>query len=185
MKTCTKCMSSLSLECFAKRSASKDGYCTRCKWCMSLEAKAQYVAKREQRLADVLANYAANRDAKCEYGRTYYRKNRDACAERVVRYQSNKRKTDPEFATASRARVAKRRAGRLRATPAWANFAEIKKFYRLADALTKQTGVRHEVDHVVPLQSPLVCGLHNQFNLQVLPLKKNRTKSNKHWPDMP
>lgn len=37
----------------------------------------------------------------------------------------------------------------------------------------------HHVDHVVPLNHPLVSGLHNQFNLQYLKAEDNLKKSNK------
>ncbi len=42
-----------------------------------------------------------------------------------------------------------------------------------------------EVDHVVPVNSPLVCGLHVFPNLQLLHQKLNVAKGNRHWPDMP
>jgi hypothetical protein len=42
-----------------------------------------------------------------------------------------------------------------------------------------------EVDHIVPLQSDIVCGLHNEFNLTVITKKANSEKRNYFWPDMP
>lgn len=47
------------------------------------------------------------------------------------------------------------------------------------------TNLDWQVDHIVPLQSELVSGLHNEFNLQVITRVANRIKSNKFWPDMP
>lgn len=42
-----------------------------------------------------------------------------------------------------------------------------------------------EVDHIVPIISPIVCGLHCWHNLQLLDKKLNASKGNKYWPDMP
>ena len=44
---------------------------------------------------------------------------------------------------------------------------------------TEFSGVQHEVDHVIPLSHPNVCGLHCSDNLQVLTSKENHEKSNK------
>ena len=65
-----------------------------------------------------------------------------------------------------------------RATPKWINRTRIRKIYDFAS--------RHgrHVDHIVPLNSPLVCGLHCEDNLQVLLPRVNYYKSNTTWPDM-
>ena len=67
---------------------------------------------------------------------------------------------------------------RIRATPPWANFEKIRAIYDEAARLTWLTGVEHTVDHQIPLRNPLVCGLHNEFNLQVLPKYLNDRKGN-------
>lgn len=41
----------------------------------------------------------------------------------------------------------------------------------------------HEVDHIIPLNHPLVCGLHCVANLQYLTVEANREKSNKWKPE--
>ena len=46
--------------------------------------------------------------------------------------------------------------------------------------VTAETGVPHEVDHVVPLQAVDVCGLHVPWNLSVETAEANRRKQN-HW----
>lgn len=65
------------------------------------------------------------------------------------------------------------------ATPTWADRELIKELYTLAQKLTEQTGIPHEVDHVIPLQGKTVSGFHVENNLQVIPATENRRKSNK------
>lgn len=79
-------------------------------------------------------------------------------------------------------------ANRLKATPAWANEFFIEEAYDLAarrSALKTGGHSKWHVDHIVPLQSKLVCGLHVHNNLQVIPAYANQSKSNRYWPDMP
>ena len=74
-----------------------------------------------------------------------------------------------------------RRAAKVNATPGWltqADRREIASIYERAALLTAATGERHEVDHVVPLRSSVVCGLHVPWNLEVIKAYKNRAKSN-------
>lgn len=83
------------------------------------------------------------------------------------------------------ARGASRRAREKRATPVWANHFFIEEAYDLAQLRTKATGFKWHVDHIVPLISKRVCGLHVENNLQVIPATTNASKGNRHWPDMP
>ncbi len=69
------------------------------------------------------------------------------------------------------AKNAKYKAAKLNATPNWANLIAIKEIYRAC-----HTG--YHVDHIVPLQNDLVCGLHCEFNLQHLAASENISKSN-------
>lgn len=67
----------------------------------------------------------------------------------------------------------RRRAAERRATPKWATHWKIRLIYAYAE-MTGQS-----VDHVVPLTHPLVCGLHVEHNLRVLPLLDNLRKGNR------
>jgi hypothetical protein len=78
-----------------------------------------------------------------------------------------------------------RRLVTIRATPGWADAQAIRRVYDLAARLESETGLIYHVDHIVPLNGKTVSGLHNQFNLQVLPATENIKKSNRHWPDKP
>ena len=75
--------------------------------------------------------------------------------------------------------TAKHLAAKRRAIPKWADLSEIEDVYMEAAYM------QMDVDHIVPLQSSLVCGLHVVDNLQLLPKLENISKGNRYWPDMP
>ena len=70
------------------------------------------------------------------------------------------------------ARNAKRKASKLNASPIWADLDKIKLIYKLRPD-------SYHVDHILPLQGKLVCGLHVENNLQYLLAKDNLSKGNK------
>lgn len=124
--------------------------------------------------------------------RRYYERNTEACKARAAAHKAK----DPEKVKASKdeyrasnpglwaAYCGKRRAVKKQATPRWADHEKIARLYELA-AVLNADGCAFEVDHIVPLNSPLVCGLHVENNLQLLPKVGNRSKGNRAWPDMP
>lgn len=71
-----------------------------------------------------------------------------------------------------------RRFAKKCATVSWANQKKIQWFYDEAKRMERETGIPHHVDHIVPLVSNVVCGLHNEFNLQVISALENYKKSN-------
>jgi hypothetical protein len=62
---------------------------------------------------------------------------------------------------------------------AWADAEAMDRFYQEAKRLTQETGVRHHVDHVIPINGELVSGLHVETNLQILTASENSKKSNR------
>lgn len=83
------------------------------------------------------------------------------------------------------AKSAKRRASKKQAVPAWMNKDAVDAIYEKARRFTEITGEPFHVDHIVPLTSDIVCGLHWEGNLQILPGVENLSKANRVWPDMP
>jgi hypothetical protein len=68
-----------------------------------------------------------------------------------------------------------------RVTPAWARIDVIEDLYALA-ALYRAAGISCEVDHIIPLKSDLVCGLHCEQNLQLLSRSDNVMKGRSFSP---
>ena len=71
-----------------------------------------------------------------------------------------------------RHKIALRRSRKLKAIPKFANLDKIKEIY-------KNCPKGYHVDHIIPLNNPIVCGLHVEWNLQYLSAKKNCIKGNK------
>lgn len=75
--------------------------------------------------------------------------------------------------------LAKRRAKKLQATPAWANTLKIKAYYDICSFFNEVNGyTKYHVDHIIPLQGKSVSGLHVENNLQVILAEENHKKSN-------
>lgn len=70
------------------------------------------------------------------------------------------------------AKNAKRRAVKLNALVSWADTREIAAIYLYCPE-------GYHVDHIIPLQGELVCGLHCEHNLQYLTAADNLSKGNK------
>lgn len=69
-----------------------------------------------------------------------------------------------------------------RATPVWADLNAIERMYSAARTKTLETGIAHTVDHVIPLQGAIVCGLHIHQNMCVTTGAENFRKYNKWEP---
>lgn len=132
-----------------------------------MSSAAWYEANKELHAVNVSKWRAANPD-------------KDAEVRRAAR--SKWAKTHPAEVNA---RNARRHAAKMHATPVWANSFFIGEAYDLAVRRTALLGFQWEVDHIVPLRSPLVCGLHAENNLRIIPAVDNQIKGNRHWPDMP
>ncbi len=154
------------------------------------ECRAAYDAPRRAKRLEYLAAwrklhpkaasewYLKNRERKAAYNAAWYAENKEAEAGRYAEWaMANSEKRI--------AAMAARNARKLKATVSWGNTKLIDDFYSRAAKLTAETGIPHEVDHIVPLQGKTVCGLHWEGNLQVLTKTDNLKKSNKVWEGMP
>jgi len=87
--------------------------------------------------------------------------------------------------TSSKNAGRRRRRRERRAMPPWVKLSDIRPLYQKARRLTRETGVLHVVDHIVPLDGKIVCGLHAPHNLRVIPWRENALKGWFYWPGMP
>ena len=121
-----------------------------------------------------------NKDKVKEINRLYRLKNKEKIKEINRLYRLNNKDKVKKTKRLSRlkkphiqiAYVAKRRSLKLNASPKFANIDKIKEIY-------KNCPKGYHVDHIIPLNNKLVCGLHVEWNLQYLPSKENLSKSNK------
>jgi 5-methylcytosine-specific restriction endonuclease McrA len=122
------------------------------------------------------------------YNRKYRLENADKIKEYRLKTVARKIEIDKLYRENNkakrRANKAKRKAQKLRATPKWANQVKISIIYEAARKLEQAFGVQYQVDHIVPLVSPFVSGLHCEANLRIVTREVNCAKSNLYWPDM-
>lgn len=126
-------------------------------------------------------------EASKKAGRKYYEKNRElviARAQARPNYEKQiwKKKHKGNNTEYYKALTSFRRRRFRDATPSWLTYQQkldIKSLYRAAITMTKTTGEQYVVDHIIPLRSDIVCGLHVPWNLRVITQEENLKKSNK------
>lgn len=155
-KTCTKCNIEKSTSQFYEQNLGKYGFTAACKECFK-----EYHQKNKEIIAIAKKQYRLNNpDVIAASQRKWQQNNRDKAYSANARYRSSAKE----------------------ATPSWTNKEAIAGMYKLA-AIFNSIGINLHVDHIVPLKSDKVCGLHTEDNLQLLPATENISKGNRHWPD--
>ena len=120
-------------------------------------------------------------------GRRYYEKNREAVIaranarpkEEINQYKNEHKKRNQDY---YRSLTSARKRRHRQATPRWITpeqKLDIRKMYISAIELSRVTGERYVVDHIIPLSGENVCGLHVPWNLRVITQDENLKKSNK------
>ena len=147
--------------------------------------KVEWIKGNETR-ADYFREYNKREDVK-DRKNEWYQENREtvinSAATRpahVLREYRNAWKVNNK--TQIRADTKARRRKHREATPPWLTRkqkSEIRQLYQIAITMTQTTGEQYVVDHIVPLRSHEVCGLHVPWNLRVITQEENLKKSNK------
>ena len=149
--------------------------CLKVEWQKGHEARAEYFKQYNQSEAGQKAK------------KSYYERNKEAVIARAAARPKEERSKhrekykiqNPELYK-SLTSVRKRR--HKNATPSWVTKEQklmMRQLYLEAMKLTKLTGERYVVDHIVPLINPTVCGLHVPWNLRLITQAENLKKSNK------
>lgn len=160
MKECNKCLEHKPFSEFHKNKNTKDGTAYHCKSCVKT-----YVSNWQKENPDKTrrkSNTWRNKNrARLNNTQSLWRKNNSGHANFLsTQYQMKKQKRIPIWLTKE-------------------DLKEINEIYKLAEKLTKDTGISHEVDHIIPLNGKNISGLHCPQNLQILSKTDNRKKSNK------
>jgi hypothetical protein len=165
IKACLVCHTFKPFNAFYKAKTSKDGRMNLCIAC----DKARTQKYRE-----------ANREKERVRNRDYGRRNAHVVRARVKRW----RKENPGK---DRAKRRMREIQKINACPPWARKGIVRKqiqaHYLHAEWLENTIDTPFHVDHIVPLCSDFVCGLHVPANLTVLEASQNIEKNNRWWPE--
>jgi len=178
MLSCSKCGEEKDESDFSVRASRPRGHNSQCKACCRLVNKVNY-DKNVERNRAAASDY---RKRNPPTGSVYQAAYRDAHREELREYfrQYSKENRHKKQATG----VA-RRSKKLNAIPSWVDHVEVAAIYKRSKQIERRCGTKMHVDHIVPLVHPLVCGLHCEANLRVLPAAKNLKKGNRYWPNMP
>jgi len=176
-KKCWKCGEEKSRSDYYVNNSKKDKLTDMCKVCSCAHVK---------RYRDSNPELYRKRDRERYYNNPMRRNNAiaRACKDQKLNPEAarkRKRKWEHEH----KDYMANKQSRKRTRTPKWASEFCIGEAYDIARRRTVATGIKWHVDHIVPLTSKMVCGLHVENNLQVITATTNILKGNRHWPDMP
>ena len=142
--------------------------------------KDYYLSNKKYLTQKASLHYKNNVNSILEYRKNYYKNNKEKCLETSkksrIKNIDEYRKKSLNWKINNKSKVnyqcSKRRALKQKAIPKFANLDKIKEIY-------KNCPKGYHVDHIIPLNNPIVCGLHVEWNLQYLSAKENCSKGNK------
>jgi len=148
--------------------------CLKIEWQKSAVTRAEYFKAYNQSEAGLTAK------------QEYYKRNRDAVIARaqarpVEEKRAYRKVWKENNALQILADTKVRRRKHRQATPPWLTKkqkTQIRHMYQIAITMTRTTGEQYVVDHIYPLRSDEVCGLHVPWNLRVITQTENLQKSN-------
>lgn len=197
---CSVCSEEVELK---RVSATSNSYHSWCIACHNVKKKAYYDANRDKMNALTKQWREVNKPAVKIYNKQYYKNNsdkiklstkhyRETNIDKLKEYFKKHRETNAckikqyyrkwrkvNLAQYSAYQKTRRRRCR-QATPPWANPEAIRQIYLRAQQISKETGIQHHVDHIIPLKGKLVSGLHVESNLAILVGTENIRKSNQY-----
>lgn len=167
LKVCNCCNTQLPLDEFPKASSCKDGHRNYCKHCHKTRKDA-WRHKNKQRHNEKCRVWILNNPEKRKASvKRWNENNKDAVQSyHKLWRQANNNKVNI-YTALRRKRVQL-------STPLWADLSLIREVYQEA----QYHGL--EVDHIIPLKHPKVCGLHVFENLQLLTKTENCIKGNSY-----
>jgi hypothetical protein len=133
---------------------------------------------------------AENPDRRRQLARQRYAANIEEFRNKVRTWRENNRhktrRACANWAKKNKDKVSLRSAIRhkrtRRATPPWVDSIALEEIYEQARKRSRESSIKYNVDHIVPLTHALVCGLHVPWNLQILSAEENARKKNKFTP---
>jgi hypothetical protein len=157
-----------------------------CKECDRERNRKFYQSLRGHEYKSTYRKLTASEQVK--YQRVYREANKKYLVEQRKQNREHKKELDrsyqERFPDKVAAKASRRRVIKKSAEPVWANRKYIDLFFRMAKDEKIRTSREVHVDHIVPLKSDKVCGLHCEDNLQLLFKEDNISKGNRRWPDM-
>lgn len=206
-KVCKRCHKTLPIALFGPQASSKDGLRHKCRVCRNVESK-EYAARNPEKRRESANGYYRRKVGALDHAPINKAKAREAGEETYigkpckhcgscVRLTKNSNCPDcrKKYANSTIARLSikrweennpgkvKARNGRRRS--AARRKCPINNIHKSStDEIYALCPKGMHVDHIVPLSSNKVCGLHVPWNLEYVTPSHNQSKGNRWWPDM-